>query len=441
MQANEAAQRNRTQIEAQDVPSGYKRTEIGVMPQDWQPWPVRRMGEVITGKALAISAPGQQRPYLRTKNVFDGRIEIDDVLTMPMTDAEFEHFHLLPGDVLLNEGQSLELVGRCAIYRNEYPKPCAMQNQLLRFRARPGVSAEFAAHLFRYSQQAGVFARIALQTTSIAHLGATRFEQLQLSWPERESEQRAIAEVLSDVDRLLGALEAQIAKKRAIKQAAIQQLLTGKTRLPGFGRSWDRRRIDSITKIPVTDGPHLTPKFLPEGVPFLSVNNLAHNRVDPTDLRYISFADHREFSKKCKPQKWDVLLGKAASVGKVAIVDFEWEFNIWSPIALIRPGDSANPHFVYYSLQSAYAIKQIEYFTNASSQGNIGMADIGKLELLLPSRDEQEAIATVLSDIDSEISALGAHRDKTRAIKQGMMQQLLTGRVRLEKPSSEVAGE
>ncbi|MCA9643653.1 MAG: hypothetical protein KC492_23335, partial [Myxococcales bacterium] len=148
------------------------------------------MGEVITGKALAVNAPGAQRPYLRTKNVFDGRIDIDDVLTMPMTDAEFDRFRVLTGDVLLNEGQSLELVGRCAIYGGEYPQPCAIQNQLLRFRAGAGTSSEFAAHLFRYAQQSGVFARIALQTTSIAHLGGSRFARLRLPWPVEESEQR-----------------------------------------------------------------------------------------------------------------------------------------------------------------------------------------------------------------------------------------------------------
>jgi type I restriction enzyme S subunit len=158
------------------------------------------MGEVVTGKALAVRAPGKQRPYLRTKNVFDGRIDIEDVLTMPMTDAQFEHFGVVRYDVLLNEGQSLELVGRCAIYRDEYPGPCAIQNQLLRFRAGTGVSAEFASHLFRYSQQTGVFARVALQTTSIAHLGGSRFARLLLPWPKTEEEQRAIAEALSDVE-------------------------------------------------------------------------------------------------------------------------------------------------------------------------------------------------------------------------------------------------
>jgi type I restriction enzyme S subunit len=217
------------------LPEGYKQTEVGVIPEEWEVYSVGQMGEVVTGKALAVNAPGKQRPYLRTKNVFDGQIDIEDVLTMPMTDAQFEHFMILNGDVLLNEGQTLELVGRCAIYQDEYPEPCAMQNQLIRFRAKTGVSSVFASHLFRFCQQTGVFSKIALQTTSVAHLGSKRFENLPLPWPKAEKEQCAIATALSDVDALIAALDKLIAKKRHLKTATMQQLLTGKQRLPGFG--------------------------------------------------------------------------------------------------------------------------------------------------------------------------------------------------------------
>ena len=218
------------------------------------------MGEVLTGKALAVNAPGKQRPYLRTKNVFDGRIAIDDVLTMPMTDEQFAHFRVRNGDVLLNEGQSLDLVGRCSLYRDEYPEPCAIQNQLLRFRARAGVSGVFASHLFRRCQQIGAFAKIALQTTSIAHLGGSRFElRLRLPWPTDEREQVAIAAALSDVDALLEGLTRLIAKKRDLKQAAMQRLLTGRTRLRGFHGDWEAKRLEAGGDI-ISGGPPSTTK-------------------------------------------------------------------------------------------------------------------------------------------------------------------------------------
>jgi type I restriction enzyme S subunit len=198
----------------------------------WEHRRVTEMGDVLAGKALNVRGAGALRPYLRTKNVLDGQIDLEDVLWMPMTDAEFERFHLERGDVLLNEGQSLELVGRCSVYNGEFGAPCTMQNQLLRFRAYAGTSPEFAAQLFRQCQRSGVFAAIATQTTSVAHLGSSRLSNLHLLWPTDRLEQAAIAEVLSDMDAEVTALGTRLNKARAVKQGMMQQLLTGKTRLP-----------------------------------------------------------------------------------------------------------------------------------------------------------------------------------------------------------------
>jgi type I restriction enzyme S subunit len=197
----------------------------------WQTKQVAETGDVLAGKALAVQGLGPLRPYLRTKNVLDGRIDLEDVLAMPMTDAEFKRFRIMQGDVLLNEGQSLELVGRCSLYRDEMTQPCAMQNQLLRFRARTHTSPSFAEHLFRHCQHTGAFCAIATQTTSVAHLGSARFKSLRLLWPLDRAEQDAIATVLSDMDAELVALDQRRAKTRLLKQGMMQELLTGRTRL------------------------------------------------------------------------------------------------------------------------------------------------------------------------------------------------------------------
>jgi len=243
-------------------------------------------------------------------------------------------------------------------------------------------------------------------------------------------EQEAIAEVLSDTDALITALEKRIAKKRLIKQGTMQTLLTPPARRGGKD-DWEVKKIKDIVSTPVTDGPHLTPKFQTTGIPFLSVNNLVDNKVDLSDLRYISKEDDKIFSMKCKPQKGDLLFGKAASVGKIAIVEEDIDFNIWSPIALIRLNKENDPKFVYYFFQTNKVLVQISYFTNASSQGNVGMGDIEKIELALPTITEQTRIATILSDMDNEIDALEKKLSKTKELKQGLMQQLLTGKIRL----------
>jgi len=265
---------------------------------------------------------------------------------------------------------------------------------------------------------------------SFVHVKKSDLQKVNLPIPPIE-EQHANAAALSDVDALIAGLEKLIVKKRDLKQAAMQQLLTGQTRLPGFSGDWVRNDLKNLVSTPITDGPHLTPTFYETGVPFLSVNNLANNRIDWSDLRFISKADDEIFSRKCKPLKGDVLLGKAASVGKVAIVEDDFDFNIWSPIALIRAGEKVNGKFLYYQLLSADCITQVLLLTNSSSQGNIGMGDIEKLQISYPCYEEQMAIAKVLADMDAELGSLETRLVKTRELKQGMMQELLTGRTRL----------
>lgn len=401
------------------------------IPPGWKLCPVGRMGEVVTGKALAKNAPGAQRPYLRTKNVFDGRIDIEDVLTMPMTDAEFEHFNVVAGDVLLNEGQSLELVGRCAVYNDEYPRPCAIQNQLIRFRARQGVCGTFASHLFRYCQQTGVFAKIALKTTSIAHLGGKRFQNLELPWPVDEAEQRAIATALSDVDALLEGLDRLIAKTRDLKQAAIQQLLTGKTRLPGFAGKWETKRLGEIATISMGRTPTRThAKFWGRGHVWLSIADLKGKVVEDSKEQITNLAA----ATMTPVQKGTLLMSFKLSIGRLCFAGCDLFTNeaICSFTNL-----QADAEYLYYTLGrtdfSLYGKQAVKGYT-------LNSESLKLIEVNLPCPAEQAAIVTVLADMDAEIEALEQRRAKTADLKQAMMQELLTGRTRLVVPQSSTAG-
>jgi type I restriction enzyme, S subunit len=198
--------------------SEFKKTDA------WKRKRIDEWGNVLAGKALAVNAPGPLRPYLRTKNVLDGAIDIADVLTMPMTESEFGRFEILGGDVLLNEGQSLGLVGRASIYRGELGQRCAMQNQLLRFRAYPSTCPEFAAQALRQCQKDGTFASIATQTTSVAHLGSSRFSALALTWPSSLAEQKRIASCLCNLDAVISAETQKLDTLKTHKKGLMQQL-------------------------------------------------------------------------------------------------------------------------------------------------------------------------------------------------------------------------
>ena len=145
---------------------------------------------------------------------------------------------------------------------------------------------------------------------------------------------------------------------------------------------WEVRRLKSLLAQPITDGPHLTPQFLGSGVPFLSVDGIQHGELVFKDCRYISAEDHAEFSKKAAPRRDDILLGKAASTGKIARVKVDSPFSIWSPLALIRADSrETQPAFLEYVLKDVAAQAQIETFCTLNTQKNISMDDIPKLRL------------------------------------------------------------
>lgn len=169
---------------------------------------------------------------------------------------------------------------------------------------------------------------------------------------------------------------------------------------------WKMLPLKFLTAQHVTDGPHETPEFIDEGVPFLSVDGIQNNQLVFEGCRYISREDHARYSIKCKPNQGDVLLGKAASVGKVAHVDTDVEFNVWSPLAVIRPRSKKTGRFIYYSLQSALLQMQCDMYSNANTQKNLGMSTIDNLAFASPTDDEAEQIAYFLDHETAKIEAL-----------------------------------
>ena len=272
---------------------------------------------------------------------------------------------------------------------------------------KPFCNSEFLFHALVYAEDHW---QVYEQGSTFTAANSEQVGQFQLDVPEDENEQRAIAEVLSDVDGLIGELDALIAKKQAIKQAAMQQLLTGKTRLPGFSGKWRKARIGDLLSYRRPD-PYIvqSAEYLEHGdVPVLTANKsfvLGYTNESSgvcRNLPVIIFDDFTTDSKfatfpfKVKSSAIKLLYGKHERVNLKYV--FERMQLIRFPLG---------NHKRYY------------------------ISEYQNLELCAPDYDEQHAIASVLSDMDSEIVALEHRRDKTRSIKQGMMQQLLTGRVRL----------
>lgn len=243
-----------------------------------------------------------------------------------------------------------------------------------------------------------------------------------------EVEQRAIAEALSDVDALLGALDRLIAKKRDLKQAAMQQLLTGKTRLPGFAGEWEVKRLGDVAAM--ASG----------GTPLASISSCFGGEFawasisDITKTSKVMTSTDRSLTQKgfanSAAQMFPVgtiLYAMYASLGECAIAGIP----LCSSQAIlgIRPNNTLNGEYLYYFLESLKPI--VKTSGQQGTQSNLNKGMVQGFRLLLPPLPEQASIAEVLSDMDAEIAALEQRREKTRLLKQGMMQELLTGRIRL----------
>ncbi len=171
---------------------------------------------------------------------------------------------------------------------------------------------------------------------------------------------------------------------------------------------WNTPFIKNLVEIKITDGPHLTPNFVDEGgIPFLSVESIQNSKIDLSRRRgNISVEDHLEYSKKCKPQWNDILLVKSGSVGKLTIVDIEDEFNVWSPLSLIRIKKKGNPKYFYYFFHTDYFQTLLKLNSGINTQPNIGMGVIENLKVVSPPLSEQQQIVSFLDTKTSLIDSL-----------------------------------
>ncbi|GAA5232647.1 hypothetical protein GCM10025795_09790 [Verticiella sediminum] len=246
------------------------------------------------------------------------------------------------------------------------------------------------------------------------------------------------------MDALLDGLNRLIAKKRAIKQASMQQLLIGQTRLPGFSGEWVTQKLgnDAILKARIGWQGLTTAEYLDDGDYFLVAGtDFLNGRIDWRNCHFVT--QHRYSQDpfiQVRPR--DVLVTKDGTIGKVALIDaMEKPAALNSGVFVIRPkADKFVPEFFYFLLASKVFEEFLAQLSAGSTINHLYQKDfVGFAYQIPPTTEEQTAIAEVLSDMDDEITALETRRAKTRALKQAMMQELLTGRTRLVAPSANTA--
>ena len=409
---------------------GYKQTAVGVIPEDWT---IRTLLSCLRSapnygiNAAAIPFDDALSTYLRITDIGEDN-QFRPSPRVSVRHPSAQTFFLNKGDlVFARTGAS---VGKSYLY-NPNDGPLVFAGFLIRVSPNPGeLQPDFLAYCVQSKRYWNWVATVSIRSGQPG-INGQEYGTLQLPLPG-PAEQRAIATTLSDVDALLAGLDRLIAKKRDLKRAAMQQLLTGQTRLPGFHAEWEVKRLGDIGTFLKGSG---VKKDEAEsgGLPCIRYGEIYthHNYYIRTFKSWIS----RDVAATAtKLRQGDLLFAGSGEtkedIGKcVAFVD-DHEAFAGGDVVILRVAN-ADAMFMGYYCNTAPIDAQKASMGQGDAVVHISAAALSRIEITVPSALEQTAIAAVLTDMDAELAGLEARRDKTRDLKQGLMQELLTGRTRL----------
>ncbi len=390
---------------------GYKQTEVGVIPEDWEIKTFEDIAEITMGQSPIGTSYNQNGKGIALIN---GPTEFTVKHPMKIQWTSQPTKFCKEGDILICvRGSS---TGRMNISNDVY----CIGRGVAAIRAKPQHDNSFIEF------QTYNAVKIILSLTSgstFPNIDGKSLKSIKIPLPPTKAEQTAIATALSDADALISSLEKLIAKKRNIKKGAMQQLLTGKKRLPGFSGKWEVKKLGEIC---TPSKSRINPILVNESYKCVELEHLSQETG-----RLLDYVDSKnQLSLKALFQKRDVLFGKLRPyLKKFLFAEFEGvcSTEIW----VLKSAPEIENKWLYYLIQ----LDKVLDAANQSTGTKMPRAEwntVGNVSIPYPPvKAEQTAIAQILLDMDAEIEALEKKLEKYRMIKQGMMQDLLTGKIRL----------
>ena len=439
------------------IPAGYKQTEVGVIPKDWVVSSIGEVGELTSSKRIFESDYVTDGiPFYRGQEI-SALIEGQEIKNVCFISKS--RFHQLAvrygapqrGDILIT---AVGTLGNSFLVNVDEPFYFKDGN-LIWLRNISGVSPGYLIRQLHFHKNEIVDNAIG---SSQKALTIVVLKDFKFPLPINKQEQTAIANVLSDSDALIDALEQLIAKKQAIKSATMQQLLTGRTRLPAFALrpdgtpkgykpselgeipdDWEVKSVYALAnnqKALFDDGDWIEAEHITDkGVRLIQTGNIGIGSFIEKDVKKYVYEKSFE-SLRCKELHiGDLLICRLAEpAGRACILPYIGEAKVITSVdvTIFRPERNiANRDFLVQYFSSTEWFKSVQEQVGGTTHKRISRGALGRLLMPYPSLDEQTAIATILSDMDNELQALTQKLEKARALKQGMMQQLLTGKIRL----------
>ncbi|WP_429118360.1 restriction endonuclease subunit S [Aeromonas hydrophila] len=396
---------------------GYKRSDVGVIPGNWAVESLGDLAHFVTsgsrGWAQFYSDYGAL--FIRSQNVRDGLLRFDDIqYVSPPSGAEGNRTKVELNDLLITiTGNS---VGNVALVDQVFDEAYISQHVGL-VRLKDPAKGEYICRYLSPNSPGNFQIAGSQSGQSKPGLNLQNLKDFLIALPSSSEELHAITSALSDVDALLATLEQMIAKKRDLKLAAMQQLLTGKIRLPGFNGAWEMKSLGDLAEIVMGQSPSSSNyNSIGNGLPLIQGN------ADIANRWAIKRAYTTQVTKLGKAG--DVLMSVRAPVGEVSRTMFD--VCLGRGVCAIRYSND----FLYHTL--VFLEPNWARHSKGSTFDSVNSNDVQAVEIRLPVEEaEQIAIASMLSDMDVELSELETRLDKTRNLKQAMMQELLTGKTRL----------
>lgn len=417
-----------------ELKAGYKQTEIGLIPQDWEALPASQIGRFRGGAGFPLSHQGSREGDFPFYKVSDMNNDGNEIFMATSSNWISEDVRRKIAARVFPAGSIVFAKVGAAIFlerKKILSRPSCIDNNMAAF----VINDEHASVRFFHSQLLAKNLGDLVATTALPSLSGKVLGEMVLAVPSIP-EQSAIATVLSDVDALLAAQDALIAKKRAIKQGAMHELLTGKRRLLGFSGGWVSQRLGvaAVLKARIGWQGLTTAEYLDSGDYYLVTGtDFLAGKIDWANCAYVDKSRYDQ-DPYIQVVPRDVLVTKDGTIGKIALVDtVDKPGTLNSGVFVIRPkNNSFVPEFFYYLLQSEVFETFLTQLSAGSTINHLYQKDfVGFAYQLPPTAEEQVAIAEVLRDMDIEIAYLESKRSKWALLKQGMMQALLTGQIRL----------
>lgn len=413
-----------------EMKSGYKMTEVGVIPEDWE---VKTLGDLacINGRigfrgytVKDLVRKGEGAIAIGGKHISKNFLDLSEAEYISWKKYyESPEIMVRQGDIVLAQRGTL---GKSALIKSDIG-PATINPSLVLIN-KIKCNNLYLIYNIQSSSVTDYIQQINAQT-SIPMISQKQIEGIKIAITKLDCEQTAIAAALSDVDSLISALTKKIEKKKAIKQGLMQQLLTGKKRLPGFGEKWVEIELGQHSIMNSGGTPSTAnPEYYGGKIPFLSINDITNAGKFIYETEKTITEEGLKNSSARLFKKGTIMYAMYASVGKCAITKIR--ISCSQAILGINVDSTLDADYLYYYLVSIQ--DDVLNFGQTGTQTNLSKQIISSFMLNVPSsKAEQTAIANILSDCDSEIAALEEKRDKYKEIKQGMMQQLLTGKIRL----------